>query len=183
MGSSPLTRGKLSSASLWTGRWRLIPAHAGKTNRLSGRFAVRRAHPRSRGENSGREFASGYAEGSSPLTRGKQQNADRLTCPPGLIPAHAGKTPSSASSASLWRAHPRSRGENLIGNIGVALGTGSSPLTRGKLERFARVTARGGLIPAHAGKTRGRLRCGVCVWGSSPLTRGKRPCPTRRPAP
>ena len=72
-------------------------------------------------------------------------------------------------------------------------GGGSSPLTRGKPRRRALVGARGGLIPAHAGKTsigcvpltipwahprsRGEnMRSWIVVadeGGSSPLTRGK----------
>ena len=72
--------------------------------------------------------------------------------------------------------------------------TGSSPLTRGKPSRAIRARARGGLIPAHAGKTatscarcppttahprsRGENRPGqrgvLHRVGSSPLTRGKR---------
>ena len=97
----------------------------------------------------------------------------------GLIPAHAGKTPSGPPPPSSARAHPRSRGEN------KALGAEKTRLR---------------LIPAHAGKTgifdgvfdfprahprsrgenhRFRRRCGG-AWGSSPLTRGKRRCRRRR---
>ena len=50
-GSSPLTRGKRASPRLSTSRLGLIPAHAGKTFRLSSRSSSTRAHPRSRGEN------------------------------------------------------------------------------------------------------------------------------------
>ena len=91
---------------------RLIPAHAGKTRRLS-RWAARIwAHPRSRGENARDQTHEISHEGSSPLTRGKPVRR----CGTGeyvrLIPAHAGKT------AALERP---ARG-----------GSGSSPLTRGK---------------------------------------------------
>ena len=50
-GSSPLTRGKLSLASPSSLHGRLIPAHAGKTSSCSATCRRRRAHPRSRGEN------------------------------------------------------------------------------------------------------------------------------------
>ncbi len=76
---------------------------------------------------------------------------------------------------------------------GPGIGSGSSPLTRGKPRRLLDVLVDGGLIPAHAGKTRHHqrphphrrahprsrgenpilaliLKCGC---GSSPLTRGK----------
>ena len=92
LGSSPLTRGKLSSA--WEGikSSRLIPAHAGKTAWLPA--------------------LDDAAHGSSPLTRGKQEHLLSLQVSWGLIPAHAGKTVSPLSISSLMWAHPRSRGEN-----------------------------------------------------------------------
>ena len=90
-------------------------------------------------------------------------------------------------------AHPRSRGENVFMIVVVATLTGSSPLTRGKRERRVDGGDKGRLIPAHAGKTRCRLRRQWPRWahprsrgenampvqaeppakGSSPLTRGK----------
>ena len=94
-------------------------------------------------------------------------------------------------------AHPRSRGENHEGTEIVGFIVGSSPLTRGKLLCRLLALRRHGLIPAHAGKTKGRrlsgrgmgahprsrgenyisLRLNGHRGGSSPLTRGK---PTRR---
>ena len=92
------------------------------------------------------------------------------------------------------RAHPRSRGENLLfDNTGKDL-PGSSPLTRGKPAHRRRSSPAAGLIPAHAGKTRCRrvicrltpahprsrgenldaIEALVSEGGSSPLTRGKR---------
>ena len=79
---------------------------------------------------------------------------------------------------------------------------GSSPLTRGKRERAIQTALRGGLIPAHAGKTYQRSQRSQEPWahprsrgenmprkidhkrvsGSSPLTRGKRRS-ARRTAP
>ena len=141
----------------------------------------RRAHPRSRGENSRSSRMLVSWSGSSPLTRGKRGDSLDWVC--------AG-----------W-AHPRSRGENGGGWWDVQLGRGSSPLTRGKPDSPAAPPSRGGLIPAHAGKTtyragvqltarahprsRGENRwCSllVCSYsGSSPLTRGK-PAGPPRPA-
>ena len=92
------------------------------------------------------------------------------------------------------RAHPRSRGENIQEVLSTPIMTGSSPLTRGKLRPGRAARAQRGLIPAHAGKTdfgvasimldrahprsRGEntdasMRIDT-VFGSSPLTRGKR---------
>ena len=90
-------------------------------------------------------------------------------------------------------AHPRSRGENEVDSLLGVQPYGSSPLTRGKLRSAATARMSAGLIPAHAGKTRGtghyrpapaahpRSRGENCApgdWvcqrsGSSPLTRGK----------
>ena len=54
---------------------------------------------------------------------------------------------------STYSAHPRSRGENLIGAVRTFVVTGSSPLTRGKLALIVPSTSCFRLIPAHAGKT------------------------------
>ena len=151
-GSSPLTRGKPTlydapyqpsglipahagkTAGLHRGRRcpRLIPAHAGKTTRAATAPAPARAHPRSRGENSLGLVTMQPKKGSSPLTRGKRVPGAEVRRRPGLIPAHAGKTQRSRRSCPDRRAHPRSRGENVIGVSGAVCVRGSSPLTRGK---------------------------------------------------
>ena len=132
-------------------------------------------------------------EGSSPLTRGKQ---DGVKAPSGrirLIPAHAGKTTVSVAQVLAYPAHPRSRGENRTMPTMIAKAVGSSPLTRGKHDFVLARRLDVGLIPAHAGKTshhdlskvrtwahprsRGENSPSAAVspsgWGSSPLTRGK----------
>ena len=176
-----------------TPRRGLIPTHAGKTPRPASRGALAWAHPHSRGENSDEVEHAGRQGGSSPLTRGKHGMRGPLRRPLGLIPTHAGKTPSYGDSATAAGAHPHSRGENGLLLRGVDRATGSSPLTRGK--RSAAPTRRRTvrLIPTHAGKTRratkravpsrahphsrGENSCttrsGAASQGSSPLTRGK----------
>ena len=131
--------------------------------------------------------------GSSPLTRGKRRPIASRAQQLGLIPAHAGKTPVSQPDPSLSRAHPRSRGENQLVLMGLPAAEGSSPLTRGKRFSTRHTSPRGGLIPAHAGKTGCAVLLPVPPWahprsrgengalcdggatevGSSPLTRGK----------
>ena len=91
--------------------------------------------------------------GSSPLTRGKLVRRRRRDGGDRLIPAHAGKTSSHSSVVSSMPAHPRSRGENLLEAWGDAEALGSSPLTRGKLQRGKEPAGAERLIPAHAGKT------------------------------
>ena len=94
------------------------------------------AHPRSRGENSRHSQLGCVSEGSSPLTRGKQDGPNYIAGRLRLIPAHAGKTDSSSSVFFVLRAHPRSRGENKRIIMGAKRSDGSSPLTRGKLRQL-----------------------------------------------
>ena len=112
-GSSPLTRGKLVVNAVITWWLRLIPAHAGKTWFVRIFAAIRRAHPRSRGENSAVVRVAHNAQGSSPLTRGKRRPDGRGRGGRRLIPAHAGKTRPGREHQRARAAHPRSRGENV----------------------------------------------------------------------
>ena len=91
-GSSPLTRGKHFSDAHFAALSRLIPAHAGKTSRSGRVVGMRRAHPRSRGENRRVRPRLPVWRGSSPLTRGKLTRAAPDVMISRLIPAHAGKT-------------------------------------------------------------------------------------------
>ena len=157
-GSSPLTRGKLSkrlNTCITTG---LIPAHAGKTTLKTLSLRTCRAHPRSRGENLQCKAQKPTIRGSSPLTRGKPGESSWSISPPGLIPAHAGKTCRQGAGFIVNRAHPRSRGENFISILDYYLLLGSSPLTRGKPLRRSGSNRPTRLIPAHAGKTLPDLR-------------------------
>ena len=153
MGSSPLTRGKLSRAIKVETLEGLIPAHAGKTTRTTWQGIHPAAHPRSRGENAHLEHAHRRLLGSSPLTRGKPSDSKVELPTEGLIPAHAGKTCMGRARLVGGTAHPRSRGENINIPRVTALGMGSSPLTRGKQWLVVVKLSECGLIPAHAGKT------------------------------
>ena len=192
-GSSPLTRGKRLLGRRLRVVQRLIPAHAGKTQRRACQPPEPGAHPRSRGENMKKADAEALKQGSSPLTRGKLKAGAELLWNGRLIPAHAGKTLPRYSLQRRRRAHPRSRGENGKLDDTKHTLTGSSPLTRGKRAQTGGVAQRDGLIPAHAGKTRrgGAAGCRPRAHprsrgensilspalersaGSSPLTRGK----------
>ena len=195
-GSSPLTRGKPSHSRRERCGGRLIPAHAGKTWCSTGGLSGWWAHPRSRRENLIAPEMIDTSAGSSPLTRGKLDAVEELVSERRLIPAHAGKTtgrmclvphvvrliPAHAGKTSGQpstrhprAAHPRSRGENDGSRLALRRIVGSSPLTRGKRRSCHRVSWRGGLIPAHAGKTRHASMRFEVVAGSSPLTRGKPP--------
>ena len=69
-------------------------------------------------------------------------------------------------------AHPRSRGENLTVSKAANALTGSSPLTRGKLEPGFAAGVVAGLIPAHAGKTVLGAITGT-INGAHPRSRGE----------
>ena len=200
-GSSPLTRGALDERADNFEIIRLIPAHAGSTVRRCARRGHGPAHPRSRGEHISQNAPPIFDGGSSPLTRGARQDAQAAATPRGLIPAHAGSTISSGQGGALIRAHPRSRGEHWAAKEIDAQSIGSSPLTRGAPNKSFRQWSRKRLIPAHAGstvlRTSARLRRTahprsrgehdrshlgqIAFNGSSPLTRGARPLPRKRP--
>ena len=209
-GSSPLARGKHRDRPARHDRARLIPARAGKTAWTCARSVSFRAHPRSRGENQVACVYCHLAYGSSPLARGKRRQSEQVRHRERLIPARAGKTCSTGRVCGGARAHPRSRGENANKPSRTTLEGGSSPLARGiktaaasagssPLARGKRLVSKDilrgfGLIPARAGKTRGRSKTpsrrpahprsrgentgheGVPLGeaGSSPLARGKR---------
>ena len=152
-GSSPLTRGKHRTMAMLYPAEGLIPAHAGKTPACGSTGLPTGAHPRSRGENSSASWRVRDCDGSSPLTRGKQDHSSFLVRVAGLIPAHAGKTRRRPARTSGYRAHPRSRGENSYTSAIACLPVGSSPLTRGKRQIGLTHQLLQRLIPAHAGKT------------------------------
>ncbi len=93
-GSPPLTRGKRSLKIFRQVKYRITPAHAGKTEKTKLISGAVKDHPRSRGENLNPGILPPSQWGSPPLTRGKPD----FGCPPCLhvriTPAHAGKTPS-----------------------------------------------------------------------------------------
>ena len=152
----------------------LIPAHAGKTGSGSSDATRPGAHPRSRGENVKRVLVDWTLAGSSPLTRGKRGPRKPFRDGRGLIPAHAGKTWTASPQLPRTWAHPRSRGENAGPIDAKSSALGSSPLTRGKPRLNGGQCRSRGLIPAHAGKTRGPGRART-RWGAHPRSRGENP--------
>ena len=157
----------------------LIPAHAGKTAVRVRHLQVRRAHPRSRGENLKQVARDVNKAGSSPLTRGKPFVVGKRGDHEGLIPAHAGKTCVRHALLVSHRAHPRSRGENCITHYVIAKCVGSSPLTRGKRGGRSPQRRQAGLIPAHAGKT-GKRNERIDDYRAHPRSRGENDYAGRR---
>ena len=192
-GSSPRVRGKLHENAWFPVVVGLIPARAGKTSTITVSRAVVTAHPRACGENpDGGKYTAGQT-GSSPRVRGKPGALVLDEGLRGLIPARAGKTPTSWGTKSASAAHPRACGENpsAVGFGSSALG--SSPRVRGKQCGGRSWSRCIGLIPARAGKTNGRTAaarsgpahpracgentgtstCCTAAVGSSPRVRGQ----------
>ena len=174
-GSSPLTRGKRCRRTQAACREGLIPAHAGKTGAGRRPHPGGQAHPRSRGENLTGRQGLGKSWGSSPLTRGKPRPVVLARIRAGLIPAHAGKTCFWSCLRAASRAHPRSRGENLVRPGRRPAHAGSSPLTRGKRPSGCPRPCLRGLIPAHAGKTGEAVERRACS-EAHPRSRGENGC-------
>ena len=132
LGSSPRGRGKPVRASRCLARLGLIPAWAGKTRRSDHGRCDRAAHPRVGGENTPRAPRPPGRWGSSPRGRGKPRSPVHGAFARGLIPAWAGKTPSTPGISSSTAAHPRVGGENILVASMDWAAIGSSPRGRGK---------------------------------------------------
>ena len=160
---------------------RIVPARAGFTTRGRPPSTSSADHPRSRGV---------YA------TPGDDDDVARR-----IIPARAGFTRAVCAGARPSADHPRSRGVYEVGYRRTDWAAGSSPLARGLLNDIKTIVNVAGIIPARAGftppyphaatdpKDHPRSR-GVYApipprrdgpEGSSPLARGLRPYPRRRP--
>ena len=192
MGSSPLTRRAPNApiTTAWTTR--IIPAHAGSTDKTLGRVVAFRDHPRSRGEHYADALAEALDIGSSPLTRGARKSCALQKESSRIIPAHAGSTRRKRHGHQGHWDHPRSRGEHQSAPKPTLSCLGSSPLTRGARRQSLSTDNTIRIIPAHAGSTSAltRRRGGssdhprsrgehedddgrpINDEGSSPLTRG-----------
>ena len=191
---TPAHTGKSFHSLFVTPHARLIPAHTGKTLKYSQLRSFEWAHPRAYGENGLQNIHLELGKGSSPRIRGKLavfavQDGDE-----GLIPAHTGKTKRVVRDPLPIGAHPRAYGENRCMPAFAVSFRGSSPRIRGKRVKRVTVYRRGGLIPAHTGKTEADGSAAMMVGahpraygendshspsslrdlGSSPRIRGKR---------
>ena len=221
VGSSPHTRG--TQPLLRGGRpcARVIPVYAGnaqatttgpylpdgssphtrgtRCRRPSGRRIVS-AHPRIRGERRTDRPARERCIGSSPHTRGTRRLPEQTVGHQRFIPAYAGNAVSHRVALCGHAVHPRIRGERRITRTPAPLHSGSSPHTRGTLDRATVPRAAGRFIPAYAGnalitaaypretsvhpRIRGErssfLHARMSGFGSSPHTRGTRSRPPGR---
>ena len=191
-GSSPRMRGARSDHIGGLAWLRIIPADAGSTQGGSVHFDGAADHPRGCGEHPSSHHAQHFVAGSSPRMRGAQTIPGDDDIPVWIIPADAGSTTASASTADGMKDHPRGCGEHAKMDRICTSAEGSSPRMRGAPRAVASQAVVGRIIPADAGSTplltqgwaspgdhpRG---CGEhCLlshsvsaqWGSSPRMRG-----------
>ncbi len=100
IGSSPRVRGTLAIHCFPSRPLRFIPACAGNTASKARRTSPRPAHPRVCGEHYRGRIQLAIVGGSSPRVRGTHTRHGDKRHNPRFIPACAGNTSSSASSAS-----------------------------------------------------------------------------------
>ena len=130
--------------------------------------------------------------GSSPLARGLRRRGVGCAIRARIIPARAGFTAAERSPSRMSQDHPRSRGVYPARPLRSLRTGGSSPLARGLQAGACSRRLGPGIIPARAGFTKGRSRCGhatrdhprsrgvylrramdgMNLEGSSPLARG-----------
>ena len=192
-GSSPRMRGKPAVIYPRLGARRIIPAHAGQTEKSHQKQWFAPDHPRACGANAWSPVYGRQDAGSSPRMRGKHLGADRFNQRGRIIPAHAEQTFPQLFCPVFCSDHPRACGANHGGRAAFHAIHGSSPRMRGKLGQIIKTETRNRIIPAHAGQTHGGVivavpstdhprACGAnpntvipvtATAGSSPRMRGK----------
>ena len=151
---------------------RIIPALAGNTRSPSAPWRRAPDHPRSRGEYLARVDVARGDSGSSPLSRGILFGWGRERVNPRIIPALAGNTGMMRSRCMAPWDHPRSRGEYTITAAQAFGDDGSSPLSRGILDKKFFVCGDVRIIPALAGNT-SPLHAGKRLLTDHPRSRGE----------
>ena len=116
IGSSPLTRGTPVRFKPSFSLIRFIPAYAGNSRETVSRSKSKSVHPRLRGELNLRSDNVSEAGGSSPLTRGTRDSGRVCYLIARFIPAYAGNSILELHSSLCYPAHPRLRGELMLGN-------------------------------------------------------------------
>ena len=172
LGSSPHARGTPTLSTWPHTSHGIIPACAGNTSRSAVSRALRRDHPRMRGEHRIPTRIRLTPLGSSPHARGTRPRARSAGRPGGIIPACAGNTARPAPGRVRRGDHPRMRGEHLDVLFEFRALQGSSPHARGTPIFIFRKTVKIGIIPACAGNTVNVPNTTPYPRGSSPHARG-----------
>ena len=151
---------------------RIIPAHAGLTERQRRRCRPHRDHPRACGAHECQARPCTVLRGSSPRMRGSLMMYLLTPVGTGIIPAHAGLTRRYSTTSRRARDHPRACGAHRREHRVIYRHLGSSPRMRGSLDCLRVRVALLGIIPAHAGLTYTARRPTDGIMGSSPRMRG-----------
>ncbi len=131
----------------------LPPARAGSTPPPMKTTSVAGDHPRTRGEHLAASVPPTLWAGPSPHARGTPRRGVHPRPQRGTIPARAGNTIRRKRRKTLYRDHPRTRGEHVFHYWeNVYLG-GPSPHARGTRRRGEARAVPTGTIPARAGNT------------------------------
>ena len=130
-GSSPRTRGTVSTDPADARDRRFIPADAGNGRSAGSRPTPCPVHPRGRGERRARSVVIGRLSGSSPRTRGTVFVRNAAQALGRFIPADAGNGERRRRRRSVPTVHPRGRGERAASIRSASITSGSSPRTRG----------------------------------------------------
>ena len=112
LGSSPRMRGAHDFLSPDGEFLRIIPADAGSTGGRGCSGGLSRDHPRGCGEHFGPTALPVGQGGSSPRMRGAPGQAGRERVCLGIIPADAGSTTCTRTTANRTKDHPRGCGEH-----------------------------------------------------------------------
>ena len=152
-GSSPRMRGALIVVDDHLVIPGIIPADAGSTLTDRAAQVIDKDHPRGCGEHKLTRALVNSGRGSSPRMRGALSFGCAGQVRPGIIPADAGSTRSSAGTGRPGEDHPRGCGEHWSGWYIVLSVQGSSPRMRGALCAKISAVKCIGIIPADAGST------------------------------
>ena len=131
MGSPPLARGTVFTASSAPKNVRITPACAGNSYPLFCVLKRHGDHPRLRGEQSGMPTGIFHFVGSPPLARGTDPCFRNRLRGRGITPACAGNRRYPCRANWLTRDHPRLRGEQRYSSFLAPFSLGSPPLARG----------------------------------------------------
>ena len=151
LGSSPRARGAgkvVENSILLVG---IIPARAGSSPNQRPARAVKRDHPRARGEQQLHVYIQGRMQGSSPRARGAVLDALMHFLAGGIIPARAGSSSRLRRHIHIFWDHPRARGEQASERQTDLRHRGSSPRARGADSSYTNQVGTSGIIPARAG--------------------------------
>ena len=157
-GLSPRVRGKRPARPRRPRRPGSIPACAGETHSAAQMQHRETVYPRVCGGNARPAAADLVKRGLSPRVRGKPAKGVYPAYPDRSIPACAGETGSSCTSASMTMVYPRVCGGNAISIDNPLPESGLSPRVRGKPMARVTSTVPVGSIPACAGETKSRRR-------------------------